>query len=288
MEIVGLAAALAAIGGALLWDQGTQRRHVKRALARWERAGNTVQVGPIGTIAEGDLLEGLPLRRAFGALAVVNGQVRFAGHRTAALDAAFPLTALRWMGLRARVKSTWNRRVETPELTLHAETDLGWHVYRFLEGALEAFATQLAALAGLPLQQMDEVREDFGPAPAVRVEPDAATVWRIAPPDQPDPHALPPDWQQSAGLLYLAPDRLLFERAYAIPLARIHRLTVLLPGATHAGNPFPVPLLRIEHEGAGGEGRIVGYLIANAGDWAGVLETRAPVLAEWRGVEADR
>ncbi len=288
MEIIGLAAALAAIGGALLWDQGTQRRHVRRALARWEEAGETVQVGPIGTIAQGDLLEGLPLRRAFGALAVVNGQVRFAGHRTAALDMAFPLTALRWVGLRARVKSTWNRRVETPELALHAETDQGWRVYRFLEGPLKAFAAQVAVLAGLPLQQMGEVREDFGPAPAVRVEPDAATVWHTDPPDQPDPHALPPDWQQTAGLLYLAPDRLLFERVYAIPLAHIRRLTVLLAGATRAGNPFQVPLLRIEHEETDGEKRTVGYLIANAGDWAGVLETRAPVLAEWRGVEADK
>jgi hypothetical protein len=85
MEIVGLAAALAALGGALLWDQGTQRRHVQRACARWEGAGNTVQAGPIGTIAEGDLLEGLPLRRAFGALAAVNGQVHFVGHPPASV-----------------------------------------------------------------------------------------------------------------------------------------------------------------------------------------------------------
>jgi hypothetical protein len=288
MEIVGLAAALAAIGGALLWDQGTQRRHVRRALARWEGAGNTVQVGPIGTIAEGDLLDGAPLRRAFGALAVVEGQVRFVGHRTTALDMTFPLTALRWVGLRVRVKSTWNRRVETPELVLHAETDLGWQVYRFLEGPLEAFARQLAALAGLPFQQTGEVREDFGPAPAVRVEPDAATGWRVAPVEQPDPLALPPDWPQTAGLLYLAPDRLLFERAHAIPLARIRRVTALAAGATRAGNPFQAPLLRIEYESAEREQQVVGYLVANAGDWAGVLETRGAVLAEWRGAEGDR
>ena len=157
-----------------------------------------------------------------------------------------------------------------------------------LEGPLEAFAAQLTALAGLPLQRPGEMREDFGPAPAVRVEPDAATGWRAVPLGQPDPHALSPDWQHTAGLLYLAPDRLLFERAHAIPLARLRRVTVLAAGATRAGNPFQAPLLRLEYESAERAERVVGYLVANAGDWAGVLETRAAVVAEWHGVEADR
>ncbi|GAB4420316.1 MAG: hypothetical protein Kow00106_16860 [Anaerolineae bacterium] len=288
MEIVGLAAALAAIGGALLWDLGTQRRHVQRARARWEEAGNTVQAGPIGTIAEGDLLEGLPLRRAFGALAVVDGQVRFAGHRTTALDSSLPLEALRWVGTRTRVKTAWNRRVQTPELVLHAETDLGWHVYCFLEGPLDAFAAQLAALAGLPFQAMGEVREDFGPAPAVRVEPDAASTWQAVPSAQPDPHALPPDWQHQAGLLYLAPDRLLFARAHAIPLARIQRVTAIAAGVVEAGNPFPVPLLRVEYDDKRGERQRAGFLVPNAGDWAGVLETRAAVVVEWHSANIDK
>lgn len=285
MEIVGLAAALAALGGALLWDQGTQRRHVQRARARWEGAGNTVQAGPIGTIAEGDLLEGLPLRRAFGALAAVNGQVHFVGHRSTALDVTIPLQALRWVGTRTRVKTAWNRRIYTPELVLHAETGAGWGVYRFLEGPLEAFATQLAALAGLPFQAMGEVREDFGPAPAVRLQSDAASVWRAEPPAQPDPHALPPDWQQTAGLLYLAPDRLLFARAHAIPLARIQRVAAIAAGVVEAGNPFPVPLLRVEYDDERGERRLAGFLVSDAGDWAGVLETRAAVVAEWHSTD---
>lgn len=285
MEIVGLAAALAAIGGALLWDQGTQRRHVRRALARWEQAGEAVQVGPVGTIAEGDLLEGLPLRRAFGALAVVGGQVRFAGHRTTALDMTLPLGTLRWVGMRTRVKTAWNRRIHTPQLVLHVETGAGWGVYRFLEGPLEAFATQLAALAGLPFQSMGEVREDFGPAPAVRLQPEAARIWRAEPPDQPDPHALPPDWQQAAGSLYLAPDRLLFARAYAIPLARIQRVAAIAAGVAGAGNPFPVPLLRVEYDDESGERCLTGFLVPNAGDWAGVLETRAAVVAEWHSTD---
>lgn len=285
MEIVGLAAALAALGGALLWDQGTQRRHVQRARARWERAGSTIQVEPIGTIAEGDLLTGAPLRRAFGALAVIDGQVHFAGHRSTALDVTIPLQALRWVGTRARIKTAWNRRIHTPQLVLHVETDTGWGVYRFLEGPLEAFATQLAALAGLPFQSMGEVREDFGPAPAVRLQPDTARIWRAEPPDQPDPHALPPDWQQMAGLLYLAPDRLLFARAYAIPLARIQRVAAIAAGVAGVGNPLPVPLLRVEYDDESGERCLTGFLVPNADDWAGVLETRAAVVAEWHSTD---
>ena len=287
MDVFGLGALLAAVGGALLWDARTQRRHVQRIRARWERAGETVQAGPVGTIAEGDLLARATLRRAFGVLAVVDGQVRFAGHRTPALDIAVPLESLRWVGMRARVKVAWNRRIETPELVLHAEIADGWCVFRFMEGALAAFATQVGALAGLPVPVMGEVREDFGPAPAVPLVLDAVGGWRPAWPEQGGSPELPESWEEAAPLLYLAPDRLLFDRTRAILLERIRRVTALAPGLG-ADNPFGVTLLRIEHEGESGGQKVTGFLVANAGDWAGVLEARTGVVAEWRGARGDK
>lgn len=288
MEMVGLGAVLAAVGGALLWDLGTQRRHVQRVRAAWERAGQTVQAGPVGTIAEGDRLIAAPLRRAFGALAIVDGQMRFVGHRTAALDIAVPLEAVRWIGMRARVKTAWNRRIETPELVIHAETPDGWCVFCFLEGALPSLAEQIGALTGLSVEVRGEVREDFGPTPAVWVEPDAASGWCLAGVDQPDPRIAPAAWLQTARLLYLAPDRLLFDRRQAILLERIRRVTAIAAGAGDVENPFGVSLLRVDYESEAGERRVSGYVVPNAGDWAGVLEARAGIRAEWREVAIDK
>ncbi|MGQ9850808.1 MAG: hypothetical protein ACUVSU_12260 [Aggregatilineaceae bacterium] len=287
MEIFGLGALLAAVGGALLWDARTQRRHVQRMCASWQRAGEIVQAGPVGTIAAGDLLAHATLRRAFGALAVVEGQVRFAGHRTPALDIAVPLESLRWVGTRARVKVAWNRRIETPELVLHTEAADGWHVFHFVEGALAAFAAQLGALAGLPVPMMGEVREDFGPVPAVPLVLDAVDGWRPAWPEQASLPELPESWEETVPLLYLAPDRLLFDRTRAILLERIRQVTALAPGLG-ADNPFGVTLLRVEHEDESGGHRVAGFLVANAGDWAGVLEARTGAVVEWRGARGDK
>lgn len=288
MEIALLVLLLAAIGAALAWDLLAQRRHVVRTAAAWARAGQTVQVGPLGTISRGDLLARTPGHRAFGTLAVVGGRLVFAGHRTNALDSAVPLEAVRWIGLRTRVKTAWNRRIETPELVIHSEEADGWHVTAFIEGPVEAFAAQLGALTGLPVQAVGEAYEDFGPAPAVYVVPEGDKGWRLAVAGQPDPRALPPDWMETARWLYLAPDRLLFDRMHAIPLARIRRAVVTERGARPGENPFNDNLLRVEYEDVSGARCAAGFVVRNAGDWAGVLEARAGVPVLLRGAPGDK
>jgi hypothetical protein len=277
MEIALLTLLLVVTGAALAWDLLAQRRHVARVASAWTSGGQTVQAGPLGTISRGDRLARVPPDRTFGILAVVDGRLVFVGHRGSALDSAVPLEALRWIGLRTRVKTAWNRRIETPELVIHSEEADGWHANAFIEGALEAFAAQLGALTGLPVHAVGEAFEAFGPAPAVYVVPEGKGKWRPAVAGQPDPYALPPDWMESALWLYLAPDRLLFDRGHAIPLARIRRAVVTERGARPAENPFAENLLRLEYEGADGARCVAGFVVRNAGDWAGVLEARAGV-----------
>lgn len=288
MEIALLVLLLAIIGAALAWDLLAQRRHVLRTVAAWTRAGQTVQAGPLGTISRGDLLARPPGYRAFGTLAVVGGRLVFAGHRTNALDSAVPLEVVRWIGLRTRVKTAWNRRIETPELVVHSEEADGWHVTAFIEGPLEAFAAQLGALTGLPVQVVGEAYEDFGPAPAVYVVPEGEKGWRPGVAGQPDPRALPPDWMETARWLYLAPDRLLFDRTHTILLARIRRVVVTERGVRPKENPFGDNLLRVEYEDASGARCVAGFVVRNAGDWAGVLEARARVPVLVRGAPGDK
>ncbi len=288
MEIALLVLLLVIIGAALAWDSLSQRRHVERTAAAWTHAGQTVQAGPLGTISRGDLLARAPEHRAFGTLAVADGRLVFAGHRTNTLDHAAPLEAVRWIGLRTRVKTAWNRRIETPELVIHSEEADGWHVTAFIEGPVEAFAAQLGALTGLSVQAVGEAYEDFGPAPAVYLVPEGEKGWRPGVADQPDPRALPPDWMEKARWLYLAPDRLLFDRTHAIPLGRIRRAVVTERGARPGENPFGDNLLRIEYEDASGARCAAGFVVRNAGDWAGVLEARAGVPVLLRGAPGDK
>ncbi len=236
-----------------------------------------VQVEPIGTIGHADRLSTRPGERVFGALGVVDDQLVFSGHRSGMLDFAVPLESLRWVGLRTRVKTAWSRRIETPELIVHADHDRRWRVYAFIEGTLAAFASQLGDMAGLPVHEMGEVFEDFGPAPAIRLARDPRHGWVSDRPDQPDPYNLPGRWDEEAGSLYLAPDRLLFNGTGAIPLAHIQEVAVYERGAAPEKNPFAENMLCVSYEDDGGATHTNAFLVRNAGDWAGVIETRADV-----------
>jgi len=152
----------------------------------------------------------------------------------------------------------------------------------------DCWVQQLGALTGLPVQAVGEAYEDFGPAPAVYVVPEGEKGWRPGVAGQPDPRALPPDWMETARWLYLAPDRLLFDRAHAIPLIHIRRVVVTERGIKPAENPFDDNLLRVEYEEASGARCTAGFVVRNAGDWAGILETRAGVPVLLRGAPGDK
>jgi hypothetical protein len=265
----------AAIGTALYWDQFTQRAHVTRLRQAW--ADHTVSVAPIGTICHGDRPPLHGSRRVFGALALVDDRLTFTGHRDPLHDFAAPVATIRWIGLRSRYKTAWNRRVELPELVVHAETPAGWRVYTFTEGPLARFAEQFGQQTGLPVHEMGEKFEDFGPEPAVYLVQDARGDWQRRTPAWFDPAAPPPDWDGLSHTLYLAPDRLLYDWLNPVPLATIRRVDMLAKGGL---NPFSENLLKIETTAEDGEPRVMGFLLPNAGDWAGVIEQRidTPVI----------
>jgi hypothetical protein len=272
MEVFVIVLLAAGVGAALYWDQYTQRAYVTRQRAEW--ADRALVVPPVGTISYGDYPPRYHTRRVYGALALVDDRLIFAGHRDALHDCAVPVASLRWIGLRARYKNTWNRRIATPELRIHAETPSGWRVYTFAEGALRPFAEQVAQHAGLTLHDLDEKFEDFGPEAAVHLIQDALGNWQRITPETFDPAAPPPDWDGLRYMLYLAPDHLVYDWRHTIPLDTIRRVDMHAAGKL---NPFAENLLKIEYVAAEGDPRGTGFLLANAGDWAGIIEQRISV-----------
>jgi hypothetical protein len=272
MEIVLILIAITVVGGALVWDYAAQTQHVSRTRGAWMAADRAVTIPPIRTICHGHYPPGPMTERIVGALGVVDDALTFTGQRADTFDFAAPLGAIRWVGLRTVVKRSWNRRVEWPELVIHAELAAGWRVYTFTEGPITALAGRVAEIAGLDLHQIGERFEDFGPLPAIYLVEDAAGQWQRITDLAVDLETLPDTWDGLDYTLYLAPDRLLYDWRTAIPLAGIQRVDVYAQRGASKFNPFDLPLLRIVYTDAAGARQVAGFLVANAGDWAGVLE----------------
>jgi hypothetical protein len=277
MDMTLIILAILIIGGALVWDQAMQQRHVGHIRQQWAGADRTVAIPPIRTICHGHYPPGPMTERIVGALGVVDGALTFSGQRADTFDFATPLAAIRWIGQRTVVKRSWTKRIEWPELIIHAETAVGWRVYTFTEGPITTFATQLAAITGLGLHEIGEGFEDFGPFPAIYLVENAAGRWQRLTDPGVDLDDLPPEWDGIDHTLYLTPDRLLYDWANPILLAQIRRVDVYAPRGTSRFNPYDRPLLRIEYMDAAGDRRAAGFLTSTAGDWAGVLENRLDV-----------
>ncbi len=277
MEISLIILAILVIGGVLAWDQITQVRHVGHIRQTWTSADRNIAIPPIRSICHGKYPPGPMTTRIVGALGVVDGALTFTGQRADTFDFTTPLDAIRWVGLRTLVKHSWSKRIEWPELIIHAETPASWHVYTFTEGPVTAFAKRLAEMTHLDLHEIGESYEDFGPFPAIHLIEDAAGEWARRTDPAVDLANLPPEWDGLDHTLYLAPDRLLYDWANPILLAHIERVDVYAPQGTSRFNPFDLPLLRIEHTNSAGDRQVAGFLTHTAGDWAGVLEHRLTV-----------
>ncbi len=285
MELLVLTLLLVIVAGALIWDRHTQREYVARVQADWQDAGRSITAGPVGVICHGSRPPGITTERLLGALGVAGDHLLFTGNRSAAFDLDAPLAAIRWIGLRTHVKVSWNRRIESRVLRVHLELPGGWRVYTFADGPVEVFAQQVADACGLPVQDVGEGFEDFGPAPAVYLVHDAAGDWVPALAGSLDLTTPPPDWDGLRHTLYLAPDRLLFDWAHAIPLADVRRVSLYAQG--DALNPFDHSLLRVDYT-RGGTPRAAGFLLHHGGDWAGIIEQRTAIPVTRRTVNVKR
>jgi len=252
IEWAALVAGALGLGGAgsAWWSGRAQRAHVVATRTAWVRAGRRVLFGPVGVLSYGTRPRRRYRRAVFGAAGLVDGALVFSGQR-APFDLDTPLDALRRLSL-ITLTARLGLRPARRALAVHYASPDGWRVATFAGEAIGPLGEALAAASALVLHDAGDRRDDFGPAPAVRLLEDDYGDWV----------------RDRAAPLYLAPDRLLFDWRDAILLSAIRRLELY---DEDGGG-----LLRVEHAAPEGV-QAVGFLLDDAPAWAEALARRADV-----------
>lgn len=258
------------LGGSLLMIELSRRwiarraryAHVIDTRTAWVRAGQRVHFGPVSAISYGPLPQRVYQGGVFGALGITDGRIVFSGLRNHRADIALPFADVRRLVLctvRVHLAPRITRSVRA--LALHYDTLDGWRVAVLVADDAQALALAISAHSGLPVHDGGS-SADFGPMPAARMMQDVYGEWA----------------EDRAGILYLAPDRLLFNWRDVIPLDAITRIDVLHQAGEAAG------LLRIEHKSPddtseAGKLAVTGFLVHQADAWADALRQRidAPI-----------
>ncbi len=238
------------------WHIGTGGReaHVNRIRTEWVRAGAWVRYGPVAATCLGLRPRQTYGRGVMGAAGLVDDALLFRGWRNSAWDVRLPLDAVRRVSL-VTVRLHLGRRVRA--LTVHGDTPGGWRVTTLIAPVLADLGAALAEACGLPLHDVGDGRDDFGPDRALRLWQDIYGEW----------HA------DRAADLYLAPDRLLFDWRTVTLLAALQRLDVYQTGRDRA-------LLRITYAGPDGAPQVEGFEVRGAERWAEALVRQMDVPLE--------
>lgn len=236
------------------WQRRRRSAHVIRVRTAWVRAGLIVRYGPVGVVCHGLRPRRTYGRGLFGAAGLAADALTFDGQGSSAFNARIALEQVRRLS-QVTIALPASRR--TRALAVHYDSPDGWRVAVFSGESVPALAEALSAEGAVPLHDAGEGRDDFGPARATRMIQDIYGEWM-------------PDRQ---GMLYLAPDRLLFEWRDAIPLAAIARLDVY----HGSGGRRADALLRVEYAALDGAHLAGGFLVDHAGRWAEAIVRRAEV-----------
>jgi len=189
-----------------------------------------------------------------GAAGIVGDALLFSGQRTHAWDVRLPLVAVRRVSL-VTVRLHLGRRARA--LTVHSDTPDGWRVTTLIGPALADLGAALAEACGLPVHDVGDARDDFGPDRALRLLQNIYGEW----------HA------DRTADLYLAPDRLLFDWRMVAPLTGLQRLDVYQRGRGKT-------LLRVTYAGPDGASQVEGFEVRGAGRWAEALVRQMDVPLE--------
>lgn len=262
--LLALAGALGLGGLSGLWlTRRAQRAHIIDTRTAWVRAGQRVRFGPVGVVCFAHPPQAICTRGLFGALGITEGQLVFEGHRAHRADLRLPLNHIQRIGLCRVTLRTGRTTRRKRALRVYAAGPNGWRVTTILSDNPQDIAAALSAACALPVHDSGTARDDFGPADTTRMIQDVYGDW----------------FPDRDGVLYLAPDRLLFNWRDAIPLATIERLDVLARDTWRDRFPLAEALLRIEHTAPDGARNVAGFVLRHAEDWASAIQQRisAPI-----------
>jgi hypothetical protein len=187
-----------------------------------------------------------------------------------------PFDQIRWLGTRYVSGQEGHSGIKRDALIVHYEQRGFWHVGAWFSVQQNDLIKALSVETGLPVIKYFGEREDYGPAPAARQIEDVYGRWH---PFREGGHL--PSVDADQGELYLAPDRLLFNRRHPIHLAQVRRVDVFEPGGVLAElDPFHEDLLRIEYETPDQQHAVIGFLVRGGDRWASAIRTRTSVPYE--------
>ncbi len=255
LPLLGLGIAILVLGIALWFNaRKTPRLHQVAAeiQAAWQASGFAVRYGPVPATWFG--FRGEDNFR--GVLAIRDDSFLFACRAEAPYLLSVPLDRIRWIGFWQDFGSYSEKRA----VRIEVEAPDFWQVLTFVLGPMEEFAQQLSEAAQIPVDYSGGGVET-GPVRAERLFQNVYGQWQ----------------QERHGLLFLAPDRLLFDWREPIFLTSIRRLDV---SYTNSPSPLAVDTLRIDYEDAEGAARAVGFKLRDADDWAEMLSLRTDIPVE--------
>jgi hypothetical protein len=281
------------IGGSLLliWylvaEGDRQQSHIDIVRADWARQKRMIHFSPVpATYYVGFGLQ-WP-RSYFGALGLVDKNLVFIGLRRYeeewVPEERIPFDQIRWIGTHYITGQKGRSAVNQDALIVHYERGGFWHMAAWVADQQQHLARTLSAETGLPVLRYFGEREDYGPAHAARLIEDVYGRWHPfcdgtypSDPDGKSAERLDAD----PGELYLAPDRLLFNRRDPIHLAQVRRVDLFEPGGVLAElNPFHEDLLRIEYESLEQQHKVIGLLVRGGQGWASAIHTLTSVPYE--------
>jgi hypothetical protein len=267
------------------WQQHRMRQLAQETTARWLAEGREVRFHPTPVEYYGNepLHSHSRLAATQGLLGIADRELIFIPHGYGR-EQAISFDLMHWIGTHPIEVSSGDGTIKTKALVVHYEALGKWYMGAWVLDWPDNIAGVLAKLTG---QHNHSQREDCGPEAAECLLQDVYGQWHPAAESRHQAGVASSPFASvvvSAGHLYLAPDRLIFNRRYMIHLSQFRRIEVHERGGLlNQLNPFAENLLRIEYA-VPDEPRclVVGFLIRQAERWGKYLAERAQVPCEVR------
>jgi hypothetical protein len=261
------------------WADRKKRQTLAAARARWQAEGKPIGFPPQWADYYGSEPREQCQWSASGALYFGHDCLIFGWIGKHMEELRVPFQAMRWIGTHSVIIKAERSGIEKDVLVVHYEQDGAWQVGTWGVNARAGMVQAISQSSGLPMHLLGDQRVDYGPAPTTCFLRDGSGAWQPVAVARllPDVPASPfSTLTISQGSLYLAPDRLLFDYRYTIPLAQMRRVDIAALDTPPEERPAPDhALLWIEFTGDS-QLYTVGFLLQEPERWVAILARRAP------------
>lgn len=288
MFAVVLSGLAVAVGVSTVLDRRRTRRFVQATAARWLAEGRDMRFypTPAGYYGNEPLRSHARVAAEEGVLGIADRQLIFIPFKTGR-EQAISFDLIQWIGTHSIEVGSGDGTISRNALVVHYEAMGKWCMCAWTMDWPDNIAEVLAKLAGQTFHKCLDHRDDYGPYEAECLLQDVYGEWHPVPEARRQAGVANSPFAAvivSEGPLYLAPDRLIFNRHHMLHLSRLRRIEVYERGGllNHL-NPFAKDLLRIEYALPDDpRAQVVGFLLPQAEQYAKLLAWRTQVPFEMR------